>query len=108
MRMVMELEAVGPHLDSVTADWSNGVDHGMGWAIKIVGAKYKAVESCWQVVDEALDVIGGFGIFKVSGVERLWRDARLGKIHPVNAALSHEFIGKLSLGINPDESPRWG
>jgi hypothetical protein len=23
-------------------------------------------------------------------------------------ALTHEFVGKLSLGINPDEQPRWG
>lgn len=106
--MVMQLEAIGPQLDKATEDWSNGVDHGMGWAIKIIGSKYNAVEGSWKVVDQAMEMMGGYGIFKRSGMERLWRDARLGKFHPGNAALSHELIGKLSLGINPDESPRWG
>ena len=49
-----------------------------------------------------------FSIFKASGFERLWRDARLGKIHPTNPALTMELVGKITLGINPDESPRWG
>jgi alkylation response protein AidB-like acyl-CoA dehydrogenase len=106
--MAVELEGVGPHLDRITEDWSNGVDHGHGWVIKIVAAKHHAVESGWRVVDRGLDLLGGFGIFKVGGYERLWRDARLGRLHPANPALTHELIGKLSLGINPDEAPRWG
>jgi alkylation response protein AidB-like acyl-CoA dehydrogenase len=106
--MALELEGIGPHLDQVTEDWSKGVDHGQGWVIKIVAAKHHAVESSWRVVDKGLDLLGGFGIFKTAGYERLWRDARLGKIHPANPALTHELIGKLSLGINPDEQPRWG
>ncbi|MFQ6027724.1 MAG: acyl-CoA dehydrogenase family protein [Dehalococcoidia bacterium] len=106
--MVMEMEAIGAHIDRVTEDWSNGVDYGMQWPIKLVSAKYLAVEGAWRVVDKALDLSGGFGIFKVAGLERLFRDARLGKIHPANSALSHELVGKLTLGINPDEQPRWG
>ncbi|HEX5369471.1 MAG TPA: acyl-CoA dehydrogenase, partial [Dehalococcoidia bacterium] len=70
--------------------------------------KHHAVESGWRVVDKGLELLGGFGIFKAAGYERLWRDARLGRIHPVNFALTHELIGKLSLGISPDEMPRWG
>jgi hypothetical protein len=38
----------------------------------------------------------------------LFRDSRLGRIHPGNSLLTHEVVGKLSLGINPDEQPRWG
>ena len=106
--MVMEMESIGAHIDRVTDDWSNGVDYGVGWVIKLISAKYHAVEGTWRVVDQALDLSGGFGIFKVSGLERLFRDARLGKIHPTNSALSHELVGKLTLGISPDEQPRWG
>jgi alkylation response protein AidB-like acyl-CoA dehydrogenase len=106
--MRLELEGIAPHLDSVASDWSNGVDHGMGWVIKIVSAKHRAVQSAWNVVDKGLDLMGGFGIFKSAGYERLWRDARLGRLHPANPALAHELLGKLSLGINPDETPRWG
>jgi hypothetical protein len=29
-------------------------------------------------------------------------------MHPSNSMLAHEVVGKLSLGINPDEQPRWG
>jgi alkylation response protein AidB-like acyl-CoA dehydrogenase len=106
--MVMEMEAIGPHIDKVAKDWSEGADYGPQWATKIVSAKYRAVEGAWRVVDRAMDLSGGFGIFKVSGIERLFRDARLGRIHPSNSAFAHELIGKLALGINPDELPRWG
>ena len=106
--MALDLEAIGPHIERIAEDWSNGVDYGHGWVIKIVAAKHHAVEASWRVVDTGLDLLGGFGIFKSAGYERLWRDARLGRIHPVNFFLTHELIGKLSLGINPDEAPRWG
>ncbi len=106
--IVMELEAIGPQLDAATRDWSDGVNHGGHWPIKIVSAKYRAVEGAWRVVDRALDLSGGFGMFKKSEMERLFRDARAGRFHPANSLLSHELVGKLTLGINPDEQPRWG
>lgn len=106
--MVLALESVGPQLERVAQDWSDGVDHGPAWAIKILSAKYHAVQSAWNVVDQALELAGGFGIFRASGIERLLRDARLGRIHPANTAVTHELVGKLALGINPDEQPRWG
>jgi alkylation response protein AidB-like acyl-CoA dehydrogenase len=106
--MGLTLEAIGPHLDRIADDWTQGVDHGAMWPAKIFAAKYHAVESGWRVVDTALDVAGGFGIFHRSGIERLFRDARLGRMHPANWMLTHEFVGKSLLGISPDESPRWG
>ena len=106
--MVMELEAIGAQVEAVTSDWSNGVDHGPSWPIKLIALKYRAVEGAWRVADTALDVSGGFGMFKKSEMERLFRDARCGRFHPANSALAHELIGKMALGINPDETPRWG
>jgi hypothetical protein len=35
-------------------------------------------------------------------------EPRLSRIHPANGFLAHEFLAKLTLGINPDEQPRWG
>jgi alkylation response protein AidB-like acyl-CoA dehydrogenase len=105
--MAIELESIGPHLDRVAQDWSDGVEHA-DWPLKIVAAKYRAVEGCWRVVDTALDLAGGFGIFKQGNMERLFRDARLGRIHPANAMLTREFVAKITLGISPDEQPRWG
>jgi alkylation response protein AidB-like acyl-CoA dehydrogenase len=106
--MGIELEGIGPHLDRIADDWSTGVDHGAMWVAKLFAAKYHAVESSWRVVDRAMDLSGGFGIFRRAGLERLFRDARLGRIHPANSLLTHEIVGKSLLGISPDEQPRWG
>lgn len=106
--MMLELESIGPHLESVASDWSSGVNHGALWPSKIVAAKYHAVEGSWRVVDLGLEVSGGVGIFRSAGYERLVRDARLGRIHPANSFLTHEIVAKTALGISLDEQPRWG
>jgi alkylation response protein AidB-like acyl-CoA dehydrogenase len=106
--MGLELEAIEPHLDRIADEWSRGVNHGGLWPLKIIAAKYRAVEGAWKVVDTALDLAGGFGIFRRSGIEQMFRDARLGRIHPGNSLFTHEIVGKSLLGINPDEQPRWG
>jgi alkylation response protein AidB-like acyl-CoA dehydrogenase len=106
--MVIELESIGPHLKKAAEEWSDGVDYGANWVTKIVAAKYRAVEGSWRVIDLALELAGGFGIFKAAPFERLFRDARLGRLHPANSLLTHELVAKLTLGISPDEQPRWG
>lgn len=106
--MALELEGIGPHLDKVAQDWSDRVDYGDAWGVKLIAAKCHASESSWKVVDKALDVAGGFGIFPASGLERLVRDGRLGRIMPTNGYLSREFLAKATLGLDLDEQPRWG
>lgn len=106
--MGLALEAIEPHLERIAEDWSSGVDHQAMWPAKIMAAKYCAVEGAWRVVDAALELSGGFGIFRRSGLERMFRDARLGRFHPGNSMLTHELVGKSLLGISPDETPRWG
>jgi len=105
--MIMELEAIESLLERTAQDWSNGVAH-PDWLVKLLSTKYKAVEGAWRVVDTAFELSGGFGISKKNELERLFRDARLGRIHPANASLSRELIAKLALGINLDSTPRWG
>jgi len=106
--MGLLIDPIEPHLEKVATDWSTGVNHGHAWPAKLFSAKYHAVESSWKIVDLALELSGGFGIFTRSGIERLFRDARLGRIHPANSMLTHEIVGKTLLGISPDETPRWG
>jgi alkylation response protein AidB-like acyl-CoA dehydrogenase len=55
-----------------------------------------------------MDLAGGVRISKQTMIERLFRDARLGRIHPANAFLTREFAAKTVLGISIDEQPRWG
>ena len=61
-----------------------------------------------EVVDTALDLTGGAGVFKRSRLEQLFRDVRLGRIHPVNRLGVYETVAKAALGLDPDEMPRWG
>jgi alkylation response protein AidB-like acyl-CoA dehydrogenase len=104
--MWLDLEAAGALLDTVVRDYTEGVDHGPLWGPKLVSAKFHAVEAAWRTADRALEVAGGFGIFPASGIERMLRDARLGRIHPTNAFLTREIIAKAMLGIDLDEQPR--
>lgn len=106
--MALALDPIAPHLERVASDWATGVGHGAAWPKVLFSAKYHAVESSWRAVDLALEVAGGFGIFRRSGLEQLFRDARLGRIHPANSMLTHEIVAKTVLGISPDETPRWG
>jgi alkylation response protein AidB-like acyl-CoA dehydrogenase len=104
--MAIEIDNISAHVERVASDWSAGVDHGMGWPAKLVGAKFKAVEGAKRVVDLAMDVSGGTGMFKSNELERLYRDVRCGGFHPANSALVHEIAGKSALGVL-GEDPRW-
>jgi alkylation response protein AidB-like acyl-CoA dehydrogenase len=106
--MMLAYDPIGPHIEQVAEDWSNGVDYGHGWPAKIVSAKYHAVEACWRVVDRAMEVSGGAGMFRANELERLFRDARCGRFHPANTFLTHEIVAKTALGIELGEQPRWG
>ena len=104
--MAIEIDNISAHVERVASDWSAGVNHGMGWPAKLVGAKFKAVEGAKRVVDLAMDVSGGTGMFKSNELERLYRDVRCGGFHPANSALVHEIAGKSALGVL-GEDPRW-
>ena len=104
--MGIEVESIAAHVERVAADWSAGVDYGLGWAIKLFAAKYKAVEGAKRIVDLAMDVSGGTGMFKGNELERIYRDVRCGGFHPANSAIVHEVVGKGLLGVL-GETPRW-
>jgi alkylation response protein AidB-like acyl-CoA dehydrogenase len=104
--MDMELDSIGAHVSRVAEDWSAGVNHGGNWPAKLVSAKYHAVESARRVVDLAMEVSGGTGMFRKNELERLYRDVRCGGFHPANSALAHEIVGKTALGVL-GETARW-
>jgi alkylation response protein AidB-like acyl-CoA dehydrogenase len=104
--MVIEIEAMRAYVDRVSDEWDAGVDHGLEWSAKLVGVKYRCVEGAKRVVDLAMDVSGGAGMFKRNELERLYRDVRAGGFHPANSALVHEIVGKTALGVMGEE-PRW-
>jgi alkylation response protein AidB-like acyl-CoA dehydrogenase len=106
--MALAFDPIVPHLEAVANDWSNGVDHGAAWPAKIVSAKHHAVEACWRIVDMAMELSGGSGMFRGNALERMFRDARCGRFHPANPFLTREIVAKTTLGIDLGEQPRWG
>ena len=74
--------------------------------MKLVAAKHNAVEAAKKVVDLAMAVSGGTSMFKSNDLERLYRDARCGGLHPASSLLVHEIVGKTVLGIDLGEQPR--
>jgi alkylation response protein AidB-like acyl-CoA dehydrogenase len=104
--MYLGLDAASATLNRFVDDWVNRVDHGEAWLPKVYSMKWRAVEAAKRVVDLALDVVGGAGMFKASELERLYRDVRCGGFHPANDALTHELVGKAVLGVF-GEQPRW-
>jgi alkylation response protein AidB-like acyl-CoA dehydrogenase len=104
--MFLELDAASATVDMFVADWTAGVDHGEAWTPKVYAMKWRAVEAAKRVVDIALDVSGGAGMFAGNELERLYRDVRCGGFHPGNDALTHEMVGKSVLGVL-HEQPRW-
>ncbi len=106
--MRLRLEAIDAQFDRLINDWDANVDYGGEWPLKIVATKYNVVEGAKEIVDKALTLSGGTGMFKVSELERLYRDVRCGGFHPANSLLTHEIVGKITLGIDLGEQPRWG
>lgn len=105
--MRMALDANEAMLAKVATDWANGVPH-EDWPIRLLALRHRVINESFSVVDRALDLSGGAAAFKRNRLERLFRDARMGRFHPGNTMLAHELVGKLSLGIDPDAERRWG
>ncbi|MEO9256556.1 MAG: acyl-CoA dehydrogenase family protein [Tepidiformaceae bacterium] len=106
--MQIEFEGIAAHVDRIASDWTNGADFGHMWPMKLVAMKHHCVEGAKQIVDRALTVSGGTGMFKSNELERLYRDVRCGGFHPANSMFVHELVGKSMLGIDLGEQPRWG
>ena len=105
--MRMAYDAAEALLERTTADWTSGVDHA-DWPVRLVSTRQTVINNAYEIVDTALDLSGGAGAFKRNRLEQLFRDVRMGRFHPGNTFLAHELIGKLSLGLNPDDGLRWG
>ncbi len=105
--MRISLDACEALLERVTTDWATGVAHA-DWPVRLVGARHFIINQAYDVVDRAMDLSGGSAVFKSNRLEQIFRDVRMGRFHPGNTLLAHELIGKLCLGVNPDDPQRWG
>lgn len=66
----------------LTASWAAGLrDAGADIRRAASIAKYVATESCFSVVDKAVQIHGGMGFMRESEIERLYRDCRVLRIY---------------------------
>jgi alkylation response protein AidB-like acyl-CoA dehydrogenase len=105
--MRMALDASEALLDRTTSDWASGVEHA-DWPVRIIGTRYRVINESFEIIDRAMDLTGGSGVFTKNRMEQMFRDARMGRFHPGNTLMAHELIAKLCLGIDPDDLQRWG
>jgi acyl-CoA dehydrogenase len=61
-------------------------------------AKRQAVTEAIEVVNLAMDVMGGRSFFRRFGMERAYRDVRAGAFHPLTPEATLSYAGKLALG----------
>jgi alkylation response protein AidB-like acyl-CoA dehydrogenase len=74
----------------------------------IIACHHFVMETAVSVVDRAMRMVGGAGLFKSSPLEQMYRDARAAIIHqPFQGYDGLAWLGKLALGIPHDLVPRW-
>ena len=61
-------------------------------------AKREAVTAATEVVDLAMEVMGGRSFFRRFSLERAYRDVRAGAFHPLTPESTLTYVGKLALG----------
>lgn len=106
--MIALNEASRAMLRSSAEDWM-----ARPWPTDEAGAKggickFIVTNNNVRVLNLAMDIAGGPGLFRRFGLERLYRDVRAGKAHPPSDVGALEFIAKHHLGIARDFRPRWG
>ena len=61
-------------------------------------AKRQAVVEAIEVVDLAMEVLGGRSFFRRSPLERAYRDVRAGTFHPLTPEATLMYAGKVAQG----------
>ena len=58
------------------------------------GAKYKATDLQWDVVDRCLQLFGGYGYMEEYPIARIWRDARIQRIYGGANEVMKDLVGR--------------
>ena len=69
----------------------------------MVIAKRHVLEMAGEIVDLAMEAVGGASYFKRSSLELAYRDVRAGKYHPLTPEKSLLYAGRLALDLPVDE-----
>ncbi|MGI8549186.1 MAG: acyl-CoA dehydrogenase family protein [Dehalococcoidia bacterium] len=92
----------------IAQEWMAGEHHNIEGMARVLLPKYVATNTAIEVVNRAMQVVGGVSIFKRTPLERFYRDVRAGTFHPLGNDQTREVVGKMALGVSPMAEPRWG
>lgn len=99
-RLAMAQLAVKDMIDLANDyDFAPTVEH----ASAVLVRKSIAARACVAVVNKALEVTGGAGYLRRTGVERLLRDVFAAQFHPLPEKRQQLFTGRVALGLDPVE-----
>lgn len=65
-------------------------------------ARFFVTQTAVKVVDRAMTISGGSGYMSASPLSRMYRDVRAGPVMPMSPLDAYEYIGKVTLGLEPD------
>lgn len=68
---------------------------------RTLAAKSIAARAAVTTVEKALEVSGGRGYSRITGLERLLRDVRAAGYHPLPEHRQRRFTGRIALGLDP-------
>ena len=60
-----------------------------------------AAQATKTAVEKALEAVGGTGLLRSMGLERLLRDVHGAQFHPLPAKRQHRFTGRVAFGLDP-------
>lgn len=66
--------------------------------VEVAMCKLYACEMANRVINQCLQIFGGYGYMMEYPIQRLWRDARIGPIGGGTSEIQREIIGRLLLG----------
>jgi alkylation response protein AidB-like acyl-CoA dehydrogenase len=67
----------------------------------ILTRKTIAAQALLLTAEKALETVGGAGLYRDLGLERLVRDLHGAQFHPLQAKRQHRFTGRMALGLDP-------
>ena len=75
--------------------------------VEAVSMQYFCMRAAMDVVNKAIDMVGGSALARRLPLERYYRDVRAGPIHPISGFDALELIGKHAFGLPRDVEPRY-
>ncbi len=90
---------------AIRLDGEDGRDHGT--LMDAVGMQYFCMKAAQDVLNKAMDMVGGASLAKGRPLERYYRDVRAGSMHPLGGFDALELIGKHAFSLPHDVEPRF-